>query len=122
MNVSAYQSKVYGAQPCWELVSDILINETGTIPLVFRTINRSIREMASEFRIALSKGTHGFVQIATPVDYAIVLLGKTERVGVHHCGIYYGGKVLHALSSGTVYEDMSSIQDAFEIVEFWAKP
>ena len=122
MNVSAYQSKVYGAQPCWELVADIYATELNSVAVDYKTVNRSIREMSSAFRLAIYKSAHGFVQIATPVDYAIVLLGKTERIGVHHCGIYYGGKVLHALSSGTVYEDMSSIHDAFEICEFWAKP
>lgn len=122
MNINAYLAKTYGPQPCWDLVSDVLINETGVIPLTFRTVNRSIREMASEFRIALSKGSHGFVQTPAPVDMCIVLMGKTDKIGIHHCGIYYAGKVLHAMPGVTLYEELTAITDRFEVVEFWAKP
>jgi hypothetical protein len=103
------------------MVADVLSSETGIMPLTFRTVNRSIRQMASEFRIALNKGSHGFAQIAAPVDMAIVLLGKTERVGIHHCGIYFDGRVLHAMPGATMYEEMSVIRDTFAVVEFWHK-
>ena len=121
MNVNDYLARSYGPQPCWDLVSDVLINETGVIPLTFRTINRSVREMASEFRIALSKGNHGFAQIDAPVDYCIVLLGKNTKIGIHHCGIYFAGKVLHAMPESTMHEELSSIRDRFEVIQFWAK-
>ena len=121
MNINDYLAKDYGPQGCWSLVADVVATETGDTPLTFRTINRSVREMASEFRIALSKGQHGYVEIDTPVDLCIVLLGKTERMGVHHCGIYFDGKILHAMTGITRYEELSVIHDAFEVVQFWAK-
>ncbi|MEC5213326.1 hypothetical protein RCH06_001872 [Polaromonas sp. CG_9.5] len=121
MIVNDYLAKDYGLQGCWSLVADVVATETGATPLTFRTINRSVRQMASEFRIALSKGQHGYVESAEPVNLCIVLLGKTERVGIHHCGIYFEGKVLHALTGITLYEELSVIRDAFEVVQFWAK-
>lgn len=122
MNVSEYQAKTYGPQPCWELVADVMATERGEIQVGYKTVNRSVREMASAFRLAIHKTAHGFAQVAEPVDLCIVLLGKTERVGIHHCGIFYAGKVLHALSEATMYEELSTIRDRFELVEFWAKP
>jgi len=121
MIINDYLAKDYGAQGCWSLVADVVATETGQTPLTFRTINRSVRQMASEFRIALSKGQHGYLESPAPVELCIVLLGKTERMGVHHCGIFYDGKVLHALTGITLYEELSVIRDAFEVVQFWAK-
>ena len=122
MNVNDYLAKPYGPQPCWELVADVMAAERGAVPVDYKTVNRSIREMAGAFRLAIHKSAHGFVEVAEPVDLSIVLLGKTERMGVHHCGIYFGGKVLHALPGATLYEEMSVIRDAFEVVQFWSKP
>lgn len=121
MIVNDYLAKDYGPQGCWSLVADVVATETGDTPLIFRTINRSVRQMASEFRIALSKGQHGYLEIAAPANLCIVLLGKTERMGIHHCGICFDGKVLHAMTGITLYEELSVIRDAFEVVQFWAK-
>jgi len=121
MDINTYLAKQYGPQPCWELVADVMATERGEIPVDYKTVNRSVREMASAFRLAIHKSAHGFFQVVEPVDFAIVLLGKSERVGIHHCGVYWGGKVLHALPGITVHEELSVIRDAFELVEFWAK-
>ena len=121
MNVNDYLAKTYGPQPCWELVADVCATELGAVAVDYKTVNRSIREMAGAFRIALHKDPHGFAQVAVPVDLCIVLLGKSERVGIHHCGIYLAGKVLHAMPGATLYEEIATVQDRFELVEFWAK-
>lgn len=121
MDVNAYLAKQYSAQPCFELVADVYATEFDAIPIDYKTVNRSIREMSGAFRIAIHKSAHGFAQIAEPVDYCIALLGKTEKVGIHHCGIYYQGKVLHAMPDANFYEELSAIQDRFAVIEFWAK-
>ena len=121
MIVNDYLAKTYGPQPCWELVADVYQTERFAVPVDYKTVNRSIREMSSAFRLAIHKSAHGFVQIDAPVNFSIVLLGKSERVGIHHCGIYFDGRVLHALPGITVYEELSVIRDTFELVEFWAK-
>lgn len=122
MNVNDYLAKQYSAQPCWELVADVYATEFSTVPVDYKTINRSVREMAAAFRIAIHKNAHGFVQTAEPVDGCIVLLGKTPEIGVHHCGVYWQGGVLHAMASGTWYEQLSVIHDQYALVEFWARP
>lgn len=121
MDVSFYQAQIFGAQPCWELVALVCSRESNDDPLEYKTVNRSIREMSSAFRLAFHKSPHGYEQVVDPVDLCIVLLGKSERVGVHHCGIYYAGKVLHAMPTVTMYEELSTIRDAFALVEFWGR-
>lgn len=121
MNVNDYLAKQYGPQPCWELVADVYARELDVVPVDYKTINRSIRDMASAFRLQIHKSAHGFLQTTAPADLAIVLLAKTERVGIHHCGIYFDGRVLHAMPGATMYEELSVIRDTFGVVEFWAK-
>jgi len=48
-------------------------------------------------------------------------MGKTVALGLHHCGVYYQGKVLHALSSGNRYEELWVIGDSYALIEFWAR-
>nr|WP_315471767.1 hypothetical protein [uncultured Rhodoferax sp.] len=121
MTVNDYLAKTYGPQPCWELVADVYATELQAIPIEYKTIDRSVREMASAFRLAIYKGAHGFQKVDSPSDFAIVLLSKAERLGIHHCGVYFDGRVLHALPGVTVYEELSVIRDAYEVVQFWAK-
>lgn len=121
MNINHYLANTYGPQPCWELVADVCAHELGAVAVQYQAVKRSIREMADAFRLALHQDPHGFAQVAAPVDLCIVLLGKSERVGVHHCGIYYAGRVLHAMPGVTLYEEIASVQDRFALVEFWAK-
>ncbi|WP_041742281.1 hypothetical protein [Collimonas fungivorans] len=121
MDINSYLAKQYSAQPCWELVADVYDRELQAIAVGYKTVNRSIREMAGAFRIAIHKTAHGFEKIDIPVDLCIVLLGKTEVMGIHHCGIYFQGKVLHAMPESTLYEELSVIKDRYSVVEFWAK-
>lgn len=121
MNVASYQAKVYQSPPCWELVTDVLLNETGGTVDACRTVSQSLRSIASAFRLELHKGTHGLHQIAEPVDFAVVLMGRTIKLGIHHAGIYYQGKVLHALPDGTLYQDLASLHDEYQLVEYWIK-
>ncbi len=122
MDVNFYMAKTYSAQPCWELVADVYATERSTIAVDYKTVNRSVREMASAFRLAIHKSAHGFVRVEEPVDMCIVLLGKTDAIGIHHCGVYFEGSVLHANPEATLYEDLSTIRDRFSLVEFWYKP
>ncbi len=121
MDINAYLAKRYGPQPCFELVADVYHNELDDIPVDYKTVNRSVRQMADAFRIAIHKDPHGFVQVDTPDDFAIVLMGKTAKVGIHHCGIWYAGRILHALSGVTRYEDLPTLSAQYQVIEFWAK-
>jgi len=121
MNVSTYQAKVYPAPPCWPLVSDVLMTERGLALDTCKTVTGSLRAAASAFRLELHKGAHGFQQVAEPEDFAVVLMGKTMKVGIHHCGIYYQGRVLHALETGTLYEELAGLREEYQLVEFWQR-
>lgn len=121
IDINTYLAKQYGPQPCWELVADVYATELQQIPVDYKTVNRSVREMASAFRLAIHKSAHGFVQVAAPVDLCVVLLAKHAHIGIHHCGIYHDGAVLHAMPGSTLYEPLSVIHDSFAVVQFWAK-
>lgn len=121
MNVADYQVKVYPNPPCWALVADVYATELGQEVAAYKTVSSSVRQLASAFRLALHKNPDGFAQIAEPVDMAVVLMGTVPRLGVHHCGIYYQGKVLHATEIGVYYQDLASLRDLYQLMEFWAK-
>jgi len=121
MNTNDYLGKQYPSPPCWSLVANVYADELSDTVLDYKTINASIRTIASAFRLALHKSPHGFAQLSEPVDYCVVLMGRTARTGLHHCGIYYDGKVLHAMDSGNYYQELHTIQDEYKLIEFWGK-
>jgi hypothetical protein len=130
MDVTYYQEQVYQAPPCWSLVADVYSRELGLGVDEYKTISTSVRQLssalrlqaiASAFRLELHKGEHGFEQVEEPADFAVVLMGRTPKLGVHHCGIYYAGKVLHAMPDSTLYQDLESLRDEYRVIEFWSR-
>lgn len=121
MDIAFYQAQVYGRPPCWELVADVLLRELDLVVSKYRARTSSVKDIANAFRLELHRGNHGFTQIGAPVDFAVVLMGKTLQLGFHHCGVCYQGKVLHALETGTLYQDLPSLLDTYEIVQYWSK-
>ena len=119
MKIAAYQAKRYGPQPCWELVSDIYANERSAIAVPYVAAQRSVREMANAFRLALHAGNHGFVRAPGPQDYAVVLMGRNAHVGIHHCGICWEGRILHAEPGATLYEEITAVAARYPLMEFW---
>lgn len=121
MDVNSYLAKQYPFPPCWSMVADVLMTEKGRTVNDYKAINSGIRAIAGALRLILHKSAHGFAQIAEPVDYCVVLMGRSEKMGLHHCGIYYQGRVLHAIDSCNQYQEMSVISDEYELIEFWDK-
>lgn len=121
MDISTYIRKQYGPQPCWELVADVLASEGRTVEIGYRTVNRSVREMANAFRIAIHRCAHGYQQVSVPSDFDIVLLSRKPAIGIHHCGIWFDGKVLHAEPTMTWYEEESAVRARYPLVEFWSR-
>jgi hypothetical protein len=119
VNVNDYMDRVYPSPPCWDLVADVYLSEMARAVTKFRIVNNSVRSLAAVFRIAIQKNPDGFAQLAGPEEMCLVLLAATPSVGTHHCGVYVDGKVLHALESGVVYQDMASLGDAYQVIEFW---
>jgi hypothetical protein len=121
-DIAHYQAQVYADPPCWLLVADFYAREMALPCAAYRTVTSSVRAIAAQFRLALHKRADGFQQIAEPVEGCVVLLGRSPRLGVHHCGVWTGGRVLHALPSGVVHEDIATIGDVYGLVEYWARP
>lgn len=130
MNVADYQVKVYPNPPCWALVADVYANELQQDVEGYKTLSESIRQLstslreraiATAFRLALHKNADGFTRVEEPVDYAVVLLAQVPALGIHHCGIYYQGKVLHANPEGVLYQDLASLRATYPLMEFWTK-
>ena len=119
MNIGAYQARRYGPQPCWELVADVYAAERQAIAVDYIPAQRSMRQMADSFRLALHQATHGFVRTEAPIDFDIVLMGRNAHLGIHHCGIWYAGRVLHAEPGATLFEEISALRCRYTIMEFW---
>ncbi|MBP8285393.1 MAG: hypothetical protein KAX57_00985 [Rhodoferax sp.] len=122
MDISTYQARQYSAQPCWDLVADLYACERKALHVGYEPKERTVRAMADAFRLAVHHNANGFKCVADPADYCIVLLGKNTRIGIHHCGVYYQGSVLHALPGITLFEPISVIRDQWALIEFWAQP
>ncbi len=114
-----YLNNSYPLPPCWCLVVDVYQRDLGMEVTEFKTLNSSIRAIASAFRIALHKGEHGFRQSDAPSDYAVVLMGKMATRPVHHAGIYWQGNVLHATNDGVFWQDLASLSDQYQRIEYW---
>lgn len=121
MNVAEYLERSYPSPPCWALVADVYARERGQTVTGYRTVSDHVRAIAMQFRLALHKSAHGFSQVAEPVDFAVVLMGRTARLGLHHCGVFYEGKVLHARDDGTRYQDLDTLRAEYPLIEFWSK-
>lgn len=121
LNVAAFQAKVYPSPPCWSLVADVYTSVLQEPLDGFRTIGESVRSAARAFRLQLHKDRHGFQQVDDPSDYAVVLMGRTPQIGVHHCGIFYGGSILHAMDTGTLYQDVGTLRATYQLMEFWSR-
>lgn len=120
MNIGHYQAKIYGPQPCWELVADVYASERQSISVDYLPSHRSIREMANAFRVALHASPHGFRRTENPEDFTVVLMGRNSHIGIHHCGVYYDGRVLHAEPGATLYEELTALRCRYPVMEFWS--
>lgn len=119
MNINEYFGRDYASPPCWDLVADIYGRELGKTVGTFKSDDESIRKIAAAFRIALHNAPKAFKRLDGPAEFAIVLMGSGGRLGLHHCGVFLNGRVLHALSSGVVHQDLASLRDAYPLMEFW---
>ena len=119
MNVNDYLAKAYPSPPCWALVADVYASELAQPVTQWRAVNGSVRALASAFAVAVQKNPDGFAQLDAPEEMCLVLLGKLRSTGVHHCGVYVEGRVLHALETGPVHEGLTTLGDVYEVIEFW---
>lgn len=120
LDVDAFHGKAYDRPPCWQLAADVYANVLGAVVGRYELAGRGARAAAAAMRLALHEGSHGFTQLAAPRDFALVLMGRTARLGLHHCGVYWRGSVLHATDTGTHYTDLAALRREYPLMEFWA--
>ena len=122
MIVTDYLARQYTQPGCWEMVTEIYARELNLSVLGYAPLKNTARSIAKSFRLALHTHKHGFIQIAEPSEFCVVLMGRSLSLGLHHCGVYYQGSVLHAKPNLSLYQDIASIKGEFPLIEFWAKP
>ena len=120
-DVNAYLGRQYPHPPCWALVADVHARELG-LDLNAYQAGASVRSIADAFRLALHTTDHGFARLPAPRELCVVLMGRSAKLGPHHCGVYTGGKVLHALDGITLHQDLASLRDGYPLLEFWGRP
>lgn len=122
LDVADYQGRDYPSPRCWSLVTAVYTERLGRDPTEVQTVSDSMRQAARTFRLQLFKRAIGLQQTAQPRDFAIVLMWPSEQRRRPHCGIYYGGSVLHATDDANLYQDLASLRDAYPVMEFWVEP
>lgn len=122
LDVEAFQKRSYAAPRCWSLVSAVYLEVVGRDPLAVQTVSEAMRQAARTFRLQLHKEAPGLQQVAEPQDLAIALMWPTQDRRLVHCGIYYGGSILHATDTENLFQDVASLRDTYPVMEFWAAP
>lgn len=121
LDVESFLARVYPNPPCWNLVTDVYTSVLGQQPNQVQTVSEAMRRAARTFRLELFKSREGMGQLEAPRDFAIVLMWRTSLKLLLHCGIYYQGCVLHALETGVLYQDLTTLREAFPLMEFWGQ-
>lgn len=121
LDVESYLGRVFPDPPCWNLVTDVYMNVLAQEPNEVQTVSEAMRRAARAYRLELFKSRDGMEQLAQPRDFAIVLMWPSSARRQLHCGIFYQGSVLHALPTGTLYQDLQTLREAYPLMEFWSK-
>jgi cell wall-associated NlpC family hydrolase len=119
LDVNLFIQKQYPNPPCWALVSDIYTSVLGLKLRHLKPKNPSLRAISERFRLALHTGEHGLERVLHPVDFCIVCFAKKKNNTPHHCGVYYKGQIIHATEQGNLFQDLHSLTDTYERIEYW---
>ena len=93
---------------CWHLVMELVptapsIDEVGTM-------KNSLNLMNQEYK--------AYKPTNTPCDGDIVLLGRRAD-SYYHAGVYYQGRVVHALDPAVVFQPLSKLATSFSAIGFY---
>lgn len=109
---------------CWGLVASVY-NDCMTDTLAdFPSDSRDPRVISAIFTAAFANGSHGFIKTGIADDYAVIVMRRNTKFGpVFHCGVMYGGSVLHCSHEcgGVVYQPLSIATLGFKEYEFWQR-
>lgn len=106
---------------CWGLYKLVKKQEQDIDVLLFKADDSSVSAISRAFEFGLS-GRHEHVRTSAPSDFDLVLLRKRRGSRcIYHCGVWFGGKILHAKGSGQTgqvwYEPLTAFNDWH--IEYW---
>lgn len=93
---------------CWHLVMELV----PTAPSVeeIGTLKNSLNRMNQPYST--------YIPTDTPRDGDIVLLGRSDKE-YYHAGVYYQGKVVHALDPSVVFQPLDKLRRQFRAIGFY---
>ena len=122
LDINKYLANTYEAPRCWGLLSEVMHGAHGPAVTGYKpTDSFSVRDLASAFRLTLHRSPGTFIRLSEPADLCMVLLGNGTKLGLHHCGVYWQGSVLHAHEGGNSFDDLSAVRDRFTSIEYWGR-
>lgn len=103
---------------CWALVALVYKDLFGEKLKDFKAERNTFGSISAAFTAAFASGEHGFSRIDNPVDFCVIVM-KNKRL--QHCGIWYKGNVLHAMSASkqVIYQTEKQATKLFNEVEYW---
>ncbi|MFZ3193753.1 MAG: hypothetical protein WA154_11190 [Moraxellaceae bacterium] len=120
MKVADYLERPYPQPPCWYLVMDVLREQCGFAAADHTPEADGKIAIAHAFRVALHEGgLKGFRKVAAPADFTVVFMARRPGGTPLHCGVWYQGKVLHAMRRMVVWEPLFSLGDRYAHFEYW---
>jgi cell wall-associated NlpC family hydrolase len=128
MNVNDYIGMPYSLRPteghlnCWELVAKVFHDEFSEELPEYNA--DTVYDVGAAFTAAFAVGDHGFTRSETYQDFSVIIMSnKRKKVSSIHCGIVYGGMVLHSSGDAkqVVYQPIAHATREFKEVEFWQR-
>lgn len=118
--IAEYLPRQYPAPPCWLLVMDVLREQCGFIPDDHTPARDDPLAIGHAFRLALHQGgLRHFQRVAAPTDFSVVFMARRAGGVPLHCGVWYQGKVLHAMREGVRWEPLFALADRYAHFEYW---
>lgn len=107
---------------CWTLLAKIYSDELNLPLQIYQSKTNSKSDIATEFKAQISANKHGFASVSKPKDLDVLIFTYTHNKQVcYHCGLWFGGKVLHAKgtgqSGGVWYDKLKDID--FDTVRYY---
>lgn len=117
IDIPKYLAKSYTWPPCWELVTDVYLNELGFSFTGTDIQGKTVKQLQSAFLRSIFVDKL-FRMIDSPEDGCIVLMYRHGEDVPNHCGVYYRGNVLHALQTMPIYQDLYSLKDSYKQLKY----
>lgn len=93
---------------CWDLV-EYLVPNAPKLSVAAESLTASVRHFKEE------KAKYNLQEVTEFKDGDILLLGKDKTL--FHAGVYFNGGVVHASTTGVVYERLQDIKRTYSLIK-----